>query len=123
MAESIERFFRLMPVGRRMRPSERAWCPAADVCEIKEGWFVVVDLAGVCPDEIEITAEGSVLHITGTRRDGLYREGISYYQLEITYSRFEKRIQFPCSIDDTQIERDYRDGLLILRLRRLGDCK
>ncbi len=110
-------------MARRMRPSERRWCPAADVCEIREGWIVVVEIAGVRPDEIEVSVEGSVLHIAGTRRDGFYREGISYYQLEITYSRFEKRIQFPCSIDDTQIESDYRDGLLVLRLRRSGDCK
>ena len=123
MAESIEQLLRLMPMARRMRPSERRWCPAADVCEIREGWIVVVEIAGVRPDEIEVSVEGSVLHIAGTRRDGFYREGISYYQLEITYSRFEKRIQFPCSIDDTQLESDYRDGLLVLRLRRSGDCK
>ena len=57
------------------------------------------------------------MRISGSRRDGICGEGISHYQLEITYSRFEKTIQFPRSIEHASIERDYHDGLLILRLR------
>jgi HSP20 family molecular chaperone IbpA len=54
--------------------------------------------------------------LKGLRRDSSYAEGVSYQQLEITYSRFEKRIEFPISIEKASLERDYRDGLLILRL-------
>jgi HSP20 family protein len=82
-----------------------------------EGWIVKVDLAGIRPGDIEITLDGRVLRISGLRRDGICGEGISHYQLEITYSRFEKLIQFPRSIEHATVERDYRDGLLILRLR------
>jgi HSP20 family molecular chaperone IbpA len=57
-----------------------------------------------------------VLRISGSRRDGTCGEGVSHYQLEITYSRFEKMIQFPRSIAHASVDRDYRDGLLILRL-------
>jgi HSP20 family protein len=124
MAESVERYFRLMPVGRRSRPSGRLWCPAADVYRTKEGWVVKVDLAGVSADDLEIVVHGATLHIAGCRRDTFYGEGFSYQQLEITYSRFEKVLHFPCSIEDTAIGRDYRDGLLILRLRSSGaDCE
>ena len=52
-----------------------------------------------------------------SRRDGTCGEGISHYQLEITYSRFEKMIQFPRSIEHATVERAYHHGLLILRLR------
>jgi len=57
-----------------------------------------------------------LLRISGLRRDSLCGEGVSHYQLEITYSRFEKTIQFPRSIEHASIARDYNDGLLILRL-------
>jgi HSP20 family molecular chaperone IbpA len=36
--------------------------------------------------------------------------------MEITYSRFEKSIQFPCSINGASMGRDYRDGLLVIKL-------
>jgi HSP20 family protein len=108
---------RLMPVGgRQQRPSERLWSPAADVYQIKDGWLVKVDLAGVSPDEIEITVAGRVLAIGGCRRDAFCAETLSYHQLEITYSRFEKTLRFPCAIDGARLERDYRDGFLLIFL-------
>jgi HSP20 family protein len=117
MARSIERYMRLMPVGgRQQRPAERRWSPAADVYQIKEGWLVKVDLAGVSPDEVEITLAGRVLVIAGCRRDAFCEETLSYHQLEITYSRFEKTLRFPCAIDGARVKRDYRDGFLLIFL-------
>ena len=115
--ESLERYFRMIRDNRHSRPSGRLWCPAADVYRTADGWIVKVDLAGIKPSDVEVTVDGDVLRISGSRRDGTCGEGVSHYQLEITYSRFEKMIQFPRSIEHVQVERDYRDGLLTLRLR------
>lgn len=115
--ESFERYFRMIRDDRHSRPSGRLWCPAADVYRTTDGWIVKVDLAGIKPSDVEVTVDGDVLRVSGSRRDGTCGEGVSHYQLEITYSRFEKMIQFPRSIEHVQIERDYRDGLLTLRLR------
>jgi HSP20 family protein len=115
--QSLERYFRSIQGPREKRPSGRLWCPAADVYRTENGWIVKVDLAGIQPSDIEITIDGPALRISGSRRDGICGEGVHHYQLEITYSRFEKMIQFPRSIEHASIERDYRDGLLILRLR------
>ena len=115
--KSLERYFRLIQNSREKRPSGRLWCPAADVYRTENGWIVKVDLAGIQPSDIEVTTDGPVLRISGSRRDSICGEGVSHYQLEITYSRFEKMIQFPRSIEHALIDRDYRDGLLILRLK------
>jgi HSP20 family protein len=117
MAESVDRYFRMVTAARKSRPSTRLWRPAADVYQTSDGWIVKVDLAGVSVDDLEITINDQTLRIAGCRRDTLYGEGVSYRQLEITYSRFEKTLHFPCSIADAHLARDYRDGLLILHLR------
>jgi HSP20 family protein len=114
--ESFERYFRMIRDNRHSRPSGRLWCPAADVYRTADGWIVKVDLAGIKPSDVEVTIDTDVLRLRGSRRDGICGEGVSHYQLEITYSRFEKMIQFPRSIEHATIERDYHDGLLILRL-------
>ena len=114
--ESIDRYFRLIYGVRDKKPSGRLWCPAADVYRTRDGWIVKVDLAGISSDDLQITLHGSTLELRGLRRDSSYAEGITYQQLEITYSRFEKKIQFPSSIEKASLERDYRDGLLVLRL-------
>jgi HSP20 family protein len=93
------------------------WRPAADVYKTGDGWIVKVDLAGVSANELEIVIDNSSLTISGCRRDTFFGEGVSYHQLEITYSRFERKLRFPCSIEGATVLRDYRDGLLILHLR------
>jgi HSP20 family protein len=113
------RAFAMLAIRNQIRPSGRLWNPAADVYQAAGGWLVKVDLAGVCPDDLEISLDDSYLIIRGCRRDTFYREGYTYQQMEITYSRFEKRLQFPCSIDDTSLTHDYRDGFLIINM----NCK
>lgn len=120
---SFDRFFRDTGDLRHRRPSGRLWNPAADVYRTREGWLVKLDLAGVKSDDIEVTLDDTLLRVSGLRRDSFFGEGISHYQLEITYSRFEKIIQFPCSIERATVERDYRDGLLLLHLHENEECR
>ncbi|HEX7957247.1 MAG TPA: Hsp20/alpha crystallin family protein [Pyrinomonadaceae bacterium] len=123
MARSIERYLRMMPKASGLRCSENFWYPAADVYKTREGWVVKVELAGVTADELEVEISGDTLRVSGTRRDAEVTESVSYHQLEITYSRFEKTIRFPCPVEGAVVERRYRDGLLVLHLRSPEECE
>ena len=123
MAKSIERYLRMMPkTAGGLRCSENFWYPAADVYQTGGGWVVKVELAGVAPDELLVEISGDTLRVAGTRRDETMTETVSYHQLEITYSRFEKTIRFPCPVEGAVVERRYRDGLLILHIRSPAEC-
>ena len=103
-------------LDRRVSPSGRLWNPAADVYRVNNDWIVKVDLAGICSDELEVEIRGSLLSIRGCRRDTHYREGFIFHQMEITYSRFEKTIQFPGPIEGATVGQDYKDGFLIINV-------
>jgi HSP20 family protein len=94
-----------------------AWQPAADIYRAAFGWLVKVDLAGVRPTDVDVRVSGQMLVITGQRRDWLVTEGHQLYSMEITYSRFQRAIEFPCALDNVQVELDYRDGLLLIALK------
>lgn len=111
-----DRDFSLIQRTRRVMPSGRLWNPAADVYRSEEGWIVKLDLAGVCSDELEIEIQDARLRIRGCRKDTVYREGFVCQQMEITYSRFEKTIEFPAPIEGASLKHDYRDGFLIINL-------
>ena len=115
---NTNREFSLIRAGRRVIPSGRLWNPAADVYRSADGWVVKVDLAGICSDDLEVEIRDSILSIRGCRRDTHYREGFVYHQMEITYSRFEKSIEFPAPIEGASIRQDYSDGFLIINVRR-----
>ena len=76
-----------------------------------------VDLAGVCSNDLEIELQDSLLTIRGCRKDTHYSAGFVYHQMEITYSRFEKQIQFPDRIEGAHVAHDYNDGFFIIKLR------
>jgi HSP20 family protein len=117
-----DRDFSLIRRVQRVTPSGRLWNPAADVYRSSDGWVVKVDLAGICSDELEIEIQNSTLRISGCRKDTVYREGFVYQQMEITYSRFEKTIQFPAPLEGASLKHDYRDGFLIINLHRGEDA-
>lgn len=103
-------------MDRRVSPSGRLWNPPADVYGAQGGWIVKLDLAGICSDELQIEIRNKLLIIRGCRRDTHYREGFICQQMEITYSRFEKTIEFPSPIEGAAIRQDYRDGFLIINV-------
>ena len=104
-------------LDRRVSPSGRLWSPAADVYRAKDGWMVKVDLAGICSDELQIEIRDNLLSIRGCRRDTHFRDGFVFQQMEITYSRFEKTIEFPSPIEGAAIRHDYQDGFLLIDVR------
>lgn len=98
--------------------SGQLWYPAADVFQTPDGWVVKVELAGVSAEDIEIDIQGNVLYIAGCRRDRSCAAGVSYQQMEITYSNFEKTLRFPAAIDNARVEHEFENGLLIITLKK-----
>lgn len=86
--------------------------------QTEEGWIVKVELAGVAAEDVEIEVQGNQLYIAGCRKDKSCAAGVSYHQMEITYSRFEKSLAFPASIDGVQVDHMFENGLLIIRLKK-----
>ena len=75
-----------------------------------------VELAGVSVEDIEIDIQGNCLYIAGCRKDRSCAVGMSYHQMEITYSRFEKSLEFPAAIEGARIEHNFDNGILIIQL-------
>jgi HSP20 family protein len=120
MAKSFNRHFQFLASSKRAQPSGRLWYPAADVYETPEGWVVKVELAGVSVEDVEIDIQGNTLYIAGCRRDRSCVAGVAYHQMEITYSRFEKTLEFPAPIEGAKLDHMFENGLLIIHLMRAG---
>ncbi len=117
MAKSINRHFQFVGSSKDVR-SGQLWYPAADVYQTPDGWVVKVELAGVSAEDIEIDIQGNVLYIAGCRKDRSCAAGVSYQQMEITYSNFEKTLRFPASIDNATVSHEFENGLLIITLKK-----
>jgi HSP20 family protein len=96
---------------------DRGWVPALDVYQLRDGWLVKADLAGVRPQEVAVRVVGRTLTIAGARHDTCIGEGCALYLMEISYSRFERSIDLPCDPGPADVQTDYRDGMLLIHIR------
>ena len=94
------------------------WQPSADIYQIRDGWLVKLDLAGIRLKDVEISRKGNCLTIEGIRRDFLEEESPNYYAMEISYNRFRKSIELPVELEKAEIRLDYKDGMLLIRIHR-----
>jgi HSP20 family protein len=76
---------------------------------------VVVELAGVDPDSIELSVEERALTISGSRARPRV-PGQVYQQAEIEYGRFERRIPLEQDIDAAAASAAYDAGMLRITL-------
>ena len=114
----MNRHFQFLGSSKTVQTSGRLWFPAADVYQTPDGWLVKVELAGVAAEDIEIDIQGNVLYLAGCRKDRSCAAGVSYQQMEIHYSNFEKTLTFPSSIEGAKVEHNFENGLLNIHLTK-----
>lgn len=95
-----------------------SWLPPTDIYAAPNGWLVKVDLAGVRREDVECFTHGRELYIRGYRPDLTAAHGISQCYLEISYTNFERIIEFPQDIESAEIHYDYHAGMFLIRIER-----
>jgi HSP20 family protein len=109
-----------LPVGATF--PESCWRPATDVYRTATGWLVKCELAGVRPEDLEVSVRGSVLTVRGKRRDWLHPRPCQCHQMEIAYSHFERGVALPCDLDRARISTEYDHGMLIVHIETEGEA-
>ncbi|MEA3442853.1 MAG: Hsp20/alpha crystallin family protein [Chloroflexota bacterium] len=101
-----------------VRFSPRTWQPSIDVYETENAVVVLVELAGIKEDEVEVFVENNMLTIRGERRD--IKQGIkrTYSQMEILWGSFERGIALPVNVDIEQVEAFYEGGFLEITMSK-----
>jgi HSP20 family protein len=94
------------------------WRPATDVYRAPDGWLVKFELAGVEPEDIELSIRGRALRVRGRRRDCCLLPECRQMHMEIAYSRFERQVELPGELDAARIETEFRHGMLLVRIHR-----
>jgi HSP20 family protein len=91
--------------------------PRVDVFRTEEppALNVVVELAGVERDDVELAVVEGVLVVSG-RRQRPAGHARRYQHMEIDYGAFERRIPLADAVDAERASADYEDGLLTVVL-------
>lgn len=104
------------PMVGRNRASSMLRGPDADVIERENEIRVVLEIAGLRPEDVEVELENNVLTVSGEKRlernEG--EERSTFHLTERRYGRFSRSFVLPRDVDAEQIEATFQDGLLTI---------
>ena len=97
----------------------KGFCPAINLYEEAEAYSLVMDLAGVASEDIQIEMTDSTMVITGSRAMPLLstpQGKLSVHLLEIDHGRFHRSLEFPVPVNPDNLDASYRSGFLLVRI-------
>ncbi len=114
----------------RFRHAEPTWQPAVNFFQCNHCFRICVELAGVDPQDVELTVQPGRLIIRGHRAPPEPRSGddpgqelplktLRLLAMEIDYGRFERSLALPEDTDIGRIATAWDNGILWIEIARL----
>jgi HSP20 family protein len=102
-----------LKLGQQFHPgmSQPPWTPAVDISERKDAYIVAAEVPGVAIDDLEITFEGGLLTLEGTRR-AVPKFAERIHRAERNYGHFRRSITLPTHVKPEAIEASTQNGVL-----------
>lgn len=114
-----ENFCYFIPVHSPFHLSHKTWSPHTDICVTSDCINIITDLSGVDINDISLTYTKNSFIISGFRKFPLPDAENIFYQKEISYGEFEKKLKLPFFIDTDTIEATLKNGILIVKAKKM----
>jgi HSP20 family protein len=103
---------------RRNRTHASAWVPATDIFVRDDDLVMRMELAGVRPDDVDITFSQGVLTVSGTRATEEATGGRdSFYVRERFSGAFRRAVTLPEGTHEGQIAAEFENGIVEIVVR------
>jgi HSP20 family protein len=98
------------------------WRPDADTYETATTVEILVDLAGVEEDDLEVQLFEDVLVVEGRRQLPSCQEGAVYHAAGIRQGPFRVELPLPAPVDAERVEARYERGVLRITLPKRAEA-
>lgn len=92
---------------------------AVDVYQTDKDFVIQSAIAGVGPEDIDISIEDDVITIKGIREKPV-KEKADYFCQECFWGPFSKEIILPVEVDSGRAESSMKDGILTIRMPKIS---
>ena len=97
------------------------WMPRIDVFDGEDSLKVRTEVAGIDPEEIEVTVEAGTLTIKGARSFDNEETKTNYHRKEIFEGSFERTVLLPEGIDAEAVTASSKNGVLEISIPKLPE--
>lgn len=120
---TISRFFRTPSLFELRDMELMPWQPLADIEETDDAFIIRMDLPGVTKNDIHLTIDNNTLTIRGERKRVGSEKREDYHLLERYYGNFQRSFVLPSTIDENNVNAEYKDGVLTVTLKKKEEAK
>ena len=92
--------------------------PAINIWTNDDGQLITAEMPGVHPEDINIDVNADALSISGERKPDEVSKDANYHRRERGYGAFSRTIQLPFMVDTKKVEANFKNGVLMINLRR-----
>jgi HSP20 family protein len=111
MEKMLEEF---SPSLRSQSSKSHRFAPAVDVYDEEGSVVIEAPLAGVNPEDVDITIENGTLTIEGESRNEHEVDDEDYYRKEVRSGSFFRQIALPTQVNEEEISAEFEDGVLTI---------
>ncbi len=94
-----------------------------DMYQTKDNVIIKSTIAGVRPEDIDITVANDMVTIKGARRKEENIAQDDYFYQECYWGNFSRSVIIPVDIDSEEIEADLKDGILTVIIPKAAKAK
>jgi HSP20 family protein len=92
---------------------------AVDVYETGDDITVQATIAGVNPDDLNVSIENDVVTISGERTNTEEEEGKNYFYQECYWGAFSRQVVLPSEVDGSRAEASMKNGIFTLKIPKV----
>ncbi len=105
---------RISALGAELQNASNGLGPRLDLLDIGDAYRLIVEVPGVCQDDLEVAIDGRELTVAGLREP--YDDVPRLLMAERPTGHFQRSIELPGEVVRERSQAHLREGLLILDL-------
>ena len=99
------------------------WAPSVDISENNEEFMIKAELPGVNKEDVKVAVEDGVVRIQGERKQEKEEKDKKFHRVERSYGSFMRTFRLPDNIDESNVQAQFKDGVLTVRLPKSPTAK
>ncbi len=110
--EEMESAMGQFPAMANLSQMQKAFTPAMDIYQTDKAVMVETPLAGVRPEDVEVTVEKGVLTVKGESKKEHEVDEKDYYRKEVRSGSFFRQVALPTPVVEGEVSAEFTDGIL-----------
>lgn len=121
MQEDFDRFFEHYAHAKRttMLSYDTRWSPPSNIYDAGDSIRVLIEIAGIDREALDLRIEEGKLVLRGTRSDPEQPAMGRYQQMEIAFGEFELEVPLTVPVDAESAQAWYHNGFLSIQLPKI----